>query len=137
MQFSLTYTLYIIRVYPVKKYLHQPTPGTDNIAESSREPDEPNGPINNSRRMPSLENLVQVKTNLTVGIGVIFFILELIYLALNAQLQLKELLSEVMKIAVKVFYLTIPHIWILRSEEITMYVKRKVRAAYDFYFYKY
>ncbi len=128
----------MFRIYPVQIYQHQPTLGAGYAANTPA----PAGsgqdePINNPRRIPSLENLVQVRTNLTVGIGVTFFILELIYLASNVQLQLKEILNEVIKIAGKVFYMTIPHIWILRSEEITIYVKRKVKDVYDFYFYKY
>ena len=51
-------------------------------------------------------------------------------------LQWKELFIKVQLGAFKVTLLTLPHFWILRSEEISKYVKRKLKDLYDSYFYQ-
>ena len=80
------------------------------------------------------DKLMNLKTNLAVFSCVMFAVVLVIYLHF-IQLQWKQLLMKVQLGSVKVALLTLPHFWILRSEEISKYVKRKLKDFYDSYFY--
>ena len=75
---------------------------------------------------------MNLKTSLIVFYSVLFSAMLVIYLGL----QWKELFIKIQLGAFKVAFLSLPHFWILRSEEISKYVKRKLNDLFDSYFYQ-
>ncbi len=72
------------------------------------------------------ENLMKIKTNVIVGILIILSIVQVISL-ISAQ----KIFNRIMVIIINTMILSLSHLWILRSEEIFSYVKRKVRIYYE------
>ena len=80
--------------------------------------------------MPLHKNFIQIKTNLTVIFCLLVAILFVISLA-GRGLEIKTVIASFKQICIKVVFLTIPHFWILRSEDIFQYVKRKIVTKYN------
>ena len=79
-------------------------------------------------------SLTALKTNLSVMICLLIAALYVIYLVSN--MKAKELVGYSIKSSIKLAFLTMPHVWILKSEEISKYVRRKFKALYNSYFYQ-
>ncbi len=72
---------------------------------------------------------MKIKTNVIVGICVSIGIVQIYSMVFGVEV--KDILNKITRIVINVTYLSISHFWILRSEEIYSYVKRKTKTLYS------
>ena len=78
----------------------------------------------------SSENLMKIKTNVIVGILLILSIVQVISL-----ISAEKIFNRILVIIINTMILSLAHLWILRSEEIFSYVKRKIKVFYESYIF--
>ncbi len=84
------------------------------------------------RNSPTIntENLMKIKTNVIVGILLILSIVQVISL-----ISAEKIFNRILVIIINTMILSLAHLWILRSEEISSYVKRKIKVFYESYIF--
>ena len=72
---------------------------------------------------------MKIKTNVLVGVCVSIGIVQISSIVFGVEA--KDILNKIIMIVFNVTLLSISHLWILRSEEIYSYVKRKTKILYS------
>ena len=74
------------------------------------------------------QKLMKIKTNIIVGILLVISIVQFFSL-----ISAKVIFNKILVVILNSMLLSVSHLWILRSEAILSYVKRKVKMFYESY----